>query len=236
LLRRSIRDPDTVIVPWSGGKDSTAALLIAVKAFGRDRVRAIYVDTGIDFPENMEYVEEVSSKIGIDYIVERAYVDEGLLMEDMPMPSPDYRWCTGRKLEALRRAFRGAARGKTIVVTGDRDAESGRRYKRPPARRDQETGLPLLAPLKPWGGGHVQLYILSRGLPLNPLYEAGFYRIGCYICYSLRSWEINVMKKAGVIDRILSRKPGHRKLIELFLDAKRKGLLKAGDVPCMCTV
>jgi 3'-phosphoadenosine 5'-phosphosulfate sulfotransferase (PAPS reductase)/FAD synthetase/3'-phosphoadenosine 5'-phosphosulfate sulfotransferase len=235
-LRSVAPDPDTVIVPWSGGKDSTAALLVALAAYGRDGVVAVHVDTGIDFPENREYVEEYASKLGVNLVVEEAGVDKGLLEEGMPLPNPDDRWCTGRKLDALRRGFEKAARGKTVIITGDRDAESERRYRRPPVRPDQATGLPVLSPLKLWGGAHTQLYILSKGLRLNTLYEAGFYRIGCYICYSLRSWEINVMKKAGVLDRILARKPGHEKLIELFLDAKRKGLLKAGDVPCMCTV
>ncbi len=228
-------DVDTVIVPWSGGKDSTAALVLAVNAFGREAVRAVYVDTGIDFLENAEYVERVASKLGVDLTVVKADVDEGLLIEGMPMPDPDYRWCTGRKLDALRRGFRSVAKGKTIVVTGDRDGESERRGRRPVLRRDEKLGYPVLSPIKMWSGSHVQLYIMSRGLPLNPLYEAGFYRIGCYICFALRSWEIEVMRRSGIIDRIVSSRPSHRGLIEKFLELKKKGF--GGDLgACICGV
>jgi 3'-phosphoadenosine 5'-phosphosulfate sulfotransferase (PAPS reductase)/FAD synthetase/3'-phosphoadenosine 5'-phosphosulfate sulfotransferase len=235
VLRRMAPDPDTVIVPWSGGKDSTAALLVAIKAYGRDAVKAVYVDTGIDFLENAEYVEKLASKLGVDLIYKRANVDEGLLIEDMPMPDPDYRWCTGRKLDALREGFREAAKGKTIVVTGDRDGESEKRGKRPVLRYDEKLGYPVVSPLKLWSGSHVQTYILWKGLPLNPLYEAGFYRIGCYICFALRSWEINVMKMAGIFRRILRERPSHKVLIDRFLELKRKG--HGGEFgDCICGV
>ena len=233
VLRRTAGEPDVVLVPWSGGKDSTAALLVAIEAFGRDRVRAVYVDTGIDFPENLEYVERVASMLGVDYVVKRATVDDGLLIEGMPMPDPDYRWCTGRKLDALREGFREAARGRVVVVTGDRDAESERRAKRPPVRLDEKLGYPVVSPLKLWSGAHVQAYILSKGIPLNPLYEKGFYRIGCYICFALRGWEIEVMKRGGVLDRIIGQRPGHKVLIDRFLEMKRKGF--GGDLgDCIC--
>ncbi len=235
VLRSMAPDPDTVIVPWSGGKDSTAALLVAIKAYGRDAVKAVYVDTGIDFLENAEYVEEVASKLGVDLIYKRANVDEGLLIEDMPMPDPDYRWCTGRKLDALREGFKEAARGKTIVVTGDRDGESEKRGRRPVMRYDEKLGYPVISPLKLWSGSHVQTYILWKGLRLNPLYEAGFYRIGCYICFALRSWEINVMEKAGIFRRIMRERPHHKALIDRFLELKRKG--HGGEFgACICGV
>ncbi len=233
LLRENAGEPDTVIVPWSGGKDSTAALILAVKTFGRDRVKAVYVDTGIDFPENLEYVERVASLLGVDYIVKRAGVDEGLLVEEMPMPDPDFRWCTGRKLDALREGFREAARGYTIVVTGDRDAESERRARRPLVRPDERLGYPVISPLKMWSGAHVQLYILSSGAPLNPLYTKGFYRIGCYICFALRGWELEVMRKAGIYERIARSRPSHKLILDRFIELKRKGLGgELGD--CIC--
>ncbi len=235
LLRRFEPDPDTVIVPWSGGKDSTAALLVAIEAYGRDAVTAVYVDTGIDFIENLEYVESVAGKLGINLVVKKADVDKGLLEEHMPMPHPEYRWCTGRKLDALREGFKEASHGKTIVVTGDRDGESERRGRRPVKRFDEKLGYPVLSPIKLWSGAHVQVYIRSRGLPLNPLYEAGFYRLGCYVCFALRSWEVNVMRKTGVIERIVRDRPHHKVLFDRFLELKKRGYGgEFGD--CVCGV
>jgi len=88
---------DTVIVPWSGGKDSTATLLLVLDVFPKDRVKVLFSDTGTEFPWTIDYVNMVSEKLGIE--VHRVYagVDKGLLEENMPMPTHDNRWCTGRK-------------------------------------------------------------------------------------------------------------------------------------------
>ncbi len=218
ILKEYSEEPDTVIVPWSGGKDSTAALLIAIRVFGKDRVKPVYVDTGVDFDENRYYIEKISSLMKIEYHVYNAEIDKEL-MKGKPLPTPKHRWCTYRKILALRKAFSELSKGKTLVVVGDRDAESDTRAMRPVLRSD-ETGLPLIAPLKLWGGAHVETYILSKGLPLNPLYKMGFYRIGCYICFSLRSWELRNIIRNNLIDEILKRRPEHKDFLKRFLISK----------------
>jgi len=214
---------DTVIVPLSGGKDSATALLLATKYFGRDSVKAVYVDTGIDFFENEEEAVRVAEKVGVELHIARAGVDRGLLAERMPLPDPKNRWCTGRKLEALRRTIERIAMGRTIIVVGDRDAESDKRSRRPSIRPDEQLPYPTIAPMKLWSGAHVEAYLTLHGIPLNPLYEAGFYRTGCYICFSLRDWEIEAMRRSGVLDRIIKERPDHEMLIRAFLDRRRRG-------------
>ncbi len=183
---------DTVIVPWSGGKDSTVALLLALEVFSKKKIRVIYVDTGTDFPMTKKYVENVSRKLGIDVIKTYAGIDTLILKGEKGFPTHDDRWCTGKKIKALENKIKEVMNGNTLVITGDRDAESERRSIRPVSRiRDKD--FIIVSPIKVWGGTHVQLYILSKGLNLNPLYEAGFYRIGCYMCPALRSWELYIM-------------------------------------------
>ena len=214
-----------VIVPLSGGKDSAAALLLAVEALGSENVAAVYVDTGIDFPENRSYALRVAERLGVELVEARAGVDRGLL-EGLPLPSPRNRWCTGRKLEALRRIVRGlAGRGYQAIVVGDRDAESGRRSLRPPLRFDDTMGgLPVVAPLKYWGGAHVEVLLLARGIGLNPLYELGFVRTGCYLCFALRpSWELMILRSIGYYERLARERPEQSKLINRFLSARLAG-------------
>ena len=214
-----------VIVPLSGGKDSAAALLLAVDVLGSENVAAVYVDTGIDFPENRSYALRIAERLGVELLEARADVDRGLL-GGMPLPSPRNRWCTGRKLEALRRAVRSlAARGYQAIVVGDRDAESGRRSLRPPLRFDDTVGgLPVVAPLKYWGGAHVEVFLLARGLGLNPLYELGFVRTGCYLCFALRpSWELMILRSIGYYEQLARRHPEQSKLINRFLSVRLVG-------------
>ncbi len=214
FLRKIGENYDTIIVPWSGGKDSTASLLLALKAFGRGRIRVIYGDTGTEFPHSVEYVEFIARKLGIDYVVAYAGVDKAL-REGAPMPTHDNRWCTGLKIAAIENTIAELAEGETLVVVGDRDAESARRSNRPPLREGLSSRIKIIAPLKPWSGLHVIAYIMSNGLPLNPLYEYGFYRIGCYMCPALRDWELNIMMKTPQVYYKLLRSPIFRKFMHL---------------------
>ncbi|MET1129099.1 MAG: phosphoadenosine phosphosulfate reductase family protein [Thermoproteota archaeon] len=228
---RSLGDFDTVIVPWSGGKDSTAALLLAIEAFGKDKVVAVYGDTGTEFPHTGEYVERVVEKLGVELVKAYAGVDKVLRSGAAPLPTHDNRWCTGMKIDAIESTISKLGSGRTLVVVGDRDAESPRRSMRPPLRKTRRGSFTIAAPIKMWGAAHVQLYIMSKGLPLNPLYEYGFYRIGCYMCPSLRSWELYIMTTTPEIHYRLLKSKIYRSFISTRL---RRSHAKPATVPASC--
>jgi 3'-phosphoadenosine 5'-phosphosulfate sulfotransferase (PAPS reductase)/FAD synthetase/3'-phosphoadenosine 5'-phosphosulfate sulfotransferase len=217
---KSLGDFDTIIVPWSGGKDSTAALILAMKLYGRKRVTALFTDTGTEFPQTVEYVERMSKVLGVKVYRAYAGVDQELEAGRMPMPTHDNRWCTGLKIAAGERALLELASGRTLVILGDRDAESPRRSARPPVRGVGE--IVFAAPLRFWSAAHVQLYIVAHGIPMNPLYEMGFYRIGCYMCPSLRSWEVFVMAETPLYFRLLRYPIFRRFLNERLLSKTRR--------------
>ncbi len=205
-----------VFVPLSGGKDSAVALALASKLRNLVRVTAVYVDTTVDFEENREAAEKIASTLGVDLVVFRAPIRDEL--PRLGLPSNDNRWCTKLKIKALYEGIdgaRSAPRDKTLIVVGDRDAESELRSRRPPVRRHEEFWQ--VAPLKLWSAAHVQLYLAWRRLPVNRLYLEGFYRTGCYICPALRSWEVYVMIKSRLA-RKLSGDPWFRE----FMDARRR--------------
>ena len=212
--------PRKVVVPVSGGKDSSAALLLSSEALDPSMITAIYVDTGIDFPENKEAAEKIASKAGIDLVEVNAGVDKGL-MEGFPLPNPENRWCTGRKLEALRKAIeRVEPSGRVLIIVGDRDSESEKRSRRPLVRIDSMLPYPAVSPLRLWSGAHVMGYLWMRGGLVNSLYSLGFYRTGCYLCFSLRSWELRIMIEEGIVSRIINSRPSHKPLFDRFLSLK----------------
>ncbi len=215
FLKREVEKYDNIVVTWSGGKDSTAALLLTLKLLPRNRVTVIHADTGLEFPESLEYVEEVSRKLGITPVEVKADVAGELESGRKPLPTHEDRWCRDMKVEAIEKKIREIAReGSTLVVVGDRDAESEARAKRPPIR--EGGGVKYIAPLRHWGTAHVQLYLLREGVGLNKLYLNGFYRIGCFICPSLRSWELLAMKVNGVRESVCSMR-----VFREFLESKK---------------
>ncbi len=212
LLNKYREWVDTVIIPWSGGKDSTVALYLALKVFPRSIVKAVYVDTGVEFPCTREYVYKLSRKLGVELYTVYVGIDKGLLEESLPLPTHDNRWCTGRKIEGIEKMVKKLSSGNTLVITGDRDSESIKRSNRP-ITRWEENRL-VVSPLKMWSTAHIQLYLLHNNIPINPLYRYGFYRIGCYICPALRSWELYIMMKNPEINKKLEQ----CKLYKIFIE------------------
>jgi hypothetical protein len=57
-------DVDYAVVPWSGRKDGIATLILSLKALGK-KVVPVFVDTGLEFKEALEYVDNLACQLGI---------------------------------------------------------------------------------------------------------------------------------------------------------------------------
>ena len=56
------------IVGLSGGKDSTATLLLAIDRVGKKNVRPVFADTGNEHPETYAYLEYLEKRLGIHVV------------------------------------------------------------------------------------------------------------------------------------------------------------------------
>ncbi len=209
----SLREPDRVIISFSGGKDSLVVLDLALKHYGKEIVEAIYVDTGVGFPITHEYIDLVEEYYGITIRRVRARVAENIARHGFPTRSN--RWCTILKSRAFKKEVLKIKKKhkKILVLVGDRDTESEARARKPPVRKRGE--YLEAAPIKQWATLHVQLYIWINKLPMNPLYTMGFYRLGCYICPALTSLERFIMIKR--LRETLNNKPWFKKYIDAVI-------------------
>jgi len=55
-----------ILVPVSGGKDSTVSLLLAINEQGKENVTAVFNDTGWDHPVTYEYLDYLRDTLGIE--------------------------------------------------------------------------------------------------------------------------------------------------------------------------
>ena len=173
-----------VTVSFSGGKDSLAAYGIASKALGP--VTLIFVDTGLEFPETMEYVERFASKNDLKLLkasAGNAFWDN---VEMFGPPAKDFRWCCKTcKLGPVTDLIAKEYPKGTITIEGNRMLESFSRsdigfISKNPFVPNQTN----LNPVRAWSAAEIWGYIWMKGLEYNPLYDRDFERIGCYLCAS----------------------------------------------------
>ncbi len=177
-----------IVVPWSGGKDSTL-LVILLKKYVKIDFTAVYVNTGLEFKYTENYVREIAEKFNIKYEevyagIDKEYREKGigyLLRRD----------CTKKKISTLYEFIRKNFENP-LVINGDRISESEARSFRPEFRYDD---FWILSPIKYWSFLDEQLFFIYNDIPWNPLYSYGFYRVGCYVCPFIDSFEKEIVKK-----------------------------------------
>jgi 3'-phosphoadenosine 5'-phosphosulfate sulfotransferase (PAPS reductase)/FAD synthetase len=185
FIRQHKNDRPCVNVSFSGGKDSTAVLELARRA-GVSEV--YYVDTGMEFPETLSFMARTDVDIrlhggGLLHLVGRR-----------GPPKKDDRWCC-EELK-LRPVGEWLAGKKCVTIQGNRWYESFSRANLPavienPYYPDQLN----ISPIRNWRALEVFLYIWWRGLPLNPLYDLGMERIGCWMCPAMLESEFELVRK-----------------------------------------
>jgi sulfate adenylyltransferase subunit 2 len=207
ILREAYRHFKDIAMLWSIGKDSTALLWLARKAFfGRVPFPLVHIDTLFKPPEMYLFREKISREWGLNLIVgvNKAAIDKGIL------PSAGrFECCTERKTRALQHVidqfgFKG-------IVLGIRRDEEGSRAKerffsprdqnfewdfrdQPPELWDQfntsftdDTHV-RIHPLLHWTELDIWMYIKREGIPVCSLYFAKdgkrFRSLGCVPCNS----------------------------------------------------
>lgn len=203
-----------IIVPVSGGKDSQVVLSIALKT-GR-RVIAVHQDTGFDHPDTYAHLDRMAAFYGV-YIYRTNRAGGGMLAfleQAQYFPNSAARGCTQRlKQEPFAKWLISinADSGNVEIWFGMRaDESSGRAskygslsatdeftlgdvasfYNKPLHRRIAT--IPIKLPIVDWTTEQVFTHLRETGAPINPLYDRGHQRVGCYPCFLARKkeWEL----------------------------------------------
>ncbi len=186
-------------VAFSGGKDSLAVLGLMLEEFG-EGFTIFFNNTGIEFPETLQYIEEMKKELkdkNIEFIVADAGDSFWHAINVFSPPGRDYRWCCKvTKLGPITLTIKKHYPQGVLMFVGQRKYESIQRYKQPRIWKNpwvpNEIGA---SPIFHWNALEVWLYIFSRKLKYNPLYEHRLDRIGCFLCPSSSLAEIYTLKE-----------------------------------------
>ncbi|MBR1367974.1 phosphoadenosine phosphosulfate reductase [Methanocalculus chunghsingensis] len=186
IIKAHIHDRPVANVSFSGGKDSTAVLHLARKA---GVTSAFFIDTGIELPETIAYIESM----GVPII--RKAGDFFAAVERAGPPGKDHRWCCKLlKLHPLRLYL--SEIGPCVTFQGNRWYESWNRADLEETSQNPANPLQLnVSPIRNWRALEVFLYLWWQNAKINPLYEMGLERIGCYLCPAMLESEYETIRK-----------------------------------------
>ncbi len=171
-------------VSFSGGKDSLAVLSLVLDAGIKPEL--LFIDTGLEFPETVQHVKDIANKFGLKLMSGKPINEFWTGLSYFGPPGKDYRWCCKTcKLGPTTRLIKEHFPEGVLMFIGQRRYESEQRSQKGMVWRNPWVpGQIGASPIQNWTALHIWLYIFSRGLEFNTLYEQGLERIGCWLCPS----------------------------------------------------
>jgi 3'-phosphoadenosine 5'-phosphosulfate sulfotransferase (PAPS reductase)/FAD synthetase len=199
-----------VLVFFSGGKDSQACLIWAVKEYGLNNCEAVFCDTGWENPVTYEHIVTVCNQIGVKLVAIKSKKYDGFV--DMAVkrhrfPSTKVRFCTEELKSIPINDYVLDQKENLIIIQGIRANESQSRgrmqeactywkyhfEKKDNGKRDsyrkkdvvewcKTYNADIIRPIFNWTAQETINFITENGQQPNPLYYMGFTRVGCFPC------------------------------------------------------
>ncbi|AKB74800.1 PUA-PAPS reductase like fusion [Methanosarcina lacustris Z-7289] len=197
-----------VYVSFSGGKDSLVVLDLAKSALKQREFKAFFLNTGIEFPETVEFARDLCREMKVPLEEMSAGSSFWEQVVKFGPPAKDFRWCckvcklasagdleTGKGACSL--SGKEAANAVAyLTIDGKRKHESFSRARIAASETNPFVPNQLnIFPIREWRALEVWLYIYWRGLSYNPLYDQGFERVGCWLCPSALAAEYARVKE-----------------------------------------
>ncbi len=169
--------PPDVALTSSFGARSAVLIHMAIQVDPKINIRL--VDTGLLFPETLEFVEQLKRRFNLNLTVVRSKLNVEQFLKEHAGQAPGHPdfCCSDWKVEATERALAGLR----CWITGIRRDESATRAQTPFVEL-LENGMVKVAPLAAWSSKQQHAYMQEHDLPYHPLWEKGYTSIGCWPC------------------------------------------------------
>jgi 3'-phosphoadenosine 5'-phosphosulfate sulfotransferase (PAPS reductase)/FAD synthetase len=242
-----------IVVSFSGGKDSQACLILAVKKYGVENVEAVFCDTGWEHPITYKHVQYVANDLGLKLTILKNKKIDGfreLCIKMKCFPIPSRRVCTSVLKIKPMIDWIIEQDSSMIIIQGIRAGESKERsampfecnyfaeyfidgkknlYRKRDVKKWCKThDASIIRPIFNWTAQEVIDNIIKNNQEVNPLYKKGASRVGCFPCIMSRHSEIKIVAKDP---EMAKRLINLEKDVKEAGDKKHSGFFTKGYIP-----
>ena len=210
-----------VYAAWSGGRCSTVALHLTLSQ--KPDIPVVFTNTGVEYPETVKYVRSMAKEWALNFhelkpetnfwAVVRVY-GFPQLRGSGPPGRPRRPMCCKILKEDPPTTF-ARENGLDGMITGIRAEESRARalgiYQVGPCYYAKRDRFWKFHPVAVWSLKQLMAYIEENKIPLNPLYEKGLKRVGCFPCTGFTQWREVLSKTKPRFYKWLNREYQKRK-------------------------
>lgn len=122
-----------ILIAYSGGKDSHATLIWAVKVYGSDRIIAVFCDTGWEHDITYDHIQKTCEALGVRLVILKSKIYNGLVdmaIQKKRFPSTKARFCTEElKSKPMIDYILDEIKESCVIFQGIRKDESTSRSK-----------------------------------------------------------------------------------------------------------
>lgn len=182
--------PESIVISFSGGKDSTVTADLVTRALSDPKLVHIFGDTTLEFPFTTKYAQRfrMNNPKAIFKVAKNKEQDFYNVCEDIGPPARMLRWCCSMfKTGPITRVLNNMYRDRSILTFyGIRKCESVSRSKYKRIEDNAEAikiqKQKVASPIFYWKDLDIWLYILGEQLDFNDAYRLGYDRVGCWCC------------------------------------------------------
>lgn len=215
LIKKALAHSKNPVVAFSGGKDSTVVLHL-VRSVARKDIRAVFCNTGVEYPETVRFCKSISNLIELK--PEKTFwqcVDEyGWPQVKAKAKTHGNLCCMWLKERPAMSYYK--ENNIDLVFTGLTSAESRNRMmlmmRLGPYYFAKTQNMWKCHPISEWTAEQVWEYIRAHDLKYNPIYDRGAVRCGCGPCTAYISWKKRLARENPKLLRIILQKQGQAQL------------------------
>ena len=180
---------------FSGGKDSTAMLILALeKKIPLDKI--VYFDCEeFEFPEMATHIEKVKKTLDVEIETVHTVKPFRQYLKEIGWATPSLRWCTNEKINSIRRFLRFYRPHTSYIgFAADEMRRVNKAFKKNKARK-RDKFMHFSFPLVDWGITEKEALKIcySYGFDWGGLYKV-WNRLSCWCCPLQSDKDIDKLK------------------------------------------